>query len=54
MGGSTVDCRARGHVPSPRFLEANVKSLIITIGAPQIYNLRLLSPPDFKIASPKF
>ena len=34
------------HVP-PRSCEANVKSLIFTIGAPQIYNLRLLYPPDF-------
>ena len=43
MGGSTV-----GHerARAPRFLEANVKSLILTIGAPsQIYNLRLLCPP---------
>ena len=35
----------------PRFLEANVKSLIFTNGASQIYNLRLLSSlPDFNCA----
>ena len=37
-------CRNWGARAS-RFLEANVKSLIFTIGAPQIYNLRLLCPP---------
>ena len=41
-------CRARGHLPPSRFLEAHLKSLIFTIGAPPpIYNLRLLCPSDF-------
>ena len=38
-------CRARGGGMCPPTLEANVKSLIFTIGAPQIYNLRLMCPP---------
>ena len=42
MGWSSVG--QGGHVPS-RFLDANVKYLIFTIGAPQIYNLRLLCRP---------
>ena len=29
---------------APRFLDINKKSLMFTIGAPQINNLRLLSP----------
>ena len=33
MGGSSVGTEG-GHAPLPRFLEANVKSLIFTIGAP--------------------
>ena len=41
MGVSSVG--HGGHVP-PRFLNINKKSLILTIGAPQIYNLRLLCP----------
>ena len=47
-------CRARGggKCPPPRFCEANVKALILTIGAPQIYILPsqfyLMSPPSFQ------
>ena len=36
-------CRARGGASAPRFCEANVKSLILTIGAP---------PPDLYFALP--
>ena len=49
-------CRARGggaSAPPPRFCQANVKSLILTIGAPpKIYmsvNLHALTPIPFKI-----
>ena len=52
MHGRPV-CRARGgggHVP-PRFCEANVKSLILTIGAPpDLYcalPVLLMCPPSF-------
>ena len=48
MGGRCGE--TGGHVPPPQCLEANVKSLIFTIGPFQIYNLRLLVivlPPDF-------
>ena len=50
MVGSTVGTGK--HVTPTRFLEANVKSLIYTIGASHIYNLRLLCPhPDFNAYS---
>ena len=52
MGGSSAGHGVGGTCPTPpRFLEANLKSLIFTIGAPQIYNLRLLSPTDFNAYS---
>ena len=36
MGGSSVE--TGGHVPPQMdYMEANVKSLILTIGVPQIY-----------------
>ena len=42
-----------GHVPPPRFCEANVKSLILTIGAsPDLYfalPVLLMCPPSFHI-----
>ena len=34
MGGSSIGHGGGARAPPPRFLEANVKSLIFTIGAP--------------------
>ena len=48
-------CRARvGGTCPPVFFEANVKSLILTIGAPQIYIIIISVPPVFKCALPVF
>ena len=44
MGGSTVG-RARGDTCPPRFLEANVKSLIFTIDAPRFITFTYCAPP---------
>ena len=52
MGGSTVG-RARGDTCPPRFLEANVKSLIFTIDAPRFITFTYCAPPppDFNVYS---
>ena len=52
MGGSTVGQGARA-LP-PRFLEADVKSLIVTIGAPpRFITFAYCAPPDFNCAPPQ-
>ena len=48
MGGSTVVGHGGGgHVPSPRLLEINVKSLIFTIGTPRFITFAYCVPPKF-------
>ena len=45
-------CRARGGgVRAPRFCEANIKSLILTIGPPPRF---ILCPPSFVMCPPSF
>ena len=55
MGGSTVG-HGRARPPPPRFLEANVKALIFTIGAPppRFITFAYRALPQILIVLPRF